>query len=436
MSSPDYQDATHRPHAHHDGEVPRNEIKEAPYHLTVTLDTWGPVENLFPAIYDALQANWGDKPSRTTALSGLALSRAGTDCRYGNGLHEAAIWSRVGADKPNYWEHGTGWCLLSDEKRAYVESCFSGKTLQQVLERITFNFLVDECSRATTHQLVRTRLGAGMMQHGGRDNDWRHRPWILPETIRRACERAEGGTHNPERQELKHCITDWKPIKEYLERTPHFDGFPGDGSDPSLRGAIEQYLDNGRQLYAALVDAGIPWEDARRLLWMGTATYIHIDYNYLALRGVLMNRLEHVMDWEINCVAQLMLREVRMKCPPLFSKYLGSASDLAGVAKFAGLQSWPPDGKYPNPYERCACGHAKANHHVALTGFGYCDACDHDRGFSTSDKEDHRYVGVDTLAREHRPEQNPFWVLDPQSMAGAPIKWIATNGTYPQELKK
>jgi len=150
----------------------------------------------------------------------------------------------------------------------------------------------------------------------------------------------------------------------------------------------------GRNLYAALVDAGIPWEDARRLLWMGTATYIHIDYNYIAFRDMQANRLEHIMDWEINCVAQLMQREVRMKCPPLLSKYLGSHSDLAGVAKFAGLQSWPPDGKHPIP------------------------------------------PGMESLPREHRPEQNPYWVLHPSSMAGGPIQWVPTNGTYPHEEVK
>jgi hypothetical protein len=47
----------------------------------------------------------------------------------------------------------------------------------------------------------------------------------------------------------------------------------------------------------------------------------------------------------------------------------------------------------------------------------------------------HEYIGVDTLPREHRPEQNPFWVLHPDSMNGGPIVWVPTNGTYPQELK-
>ena len=413
MSANNYADAGHRPHARHTGEEPRNEIKEAPYHLSVTLDSWGPVDNLFPAIYDALQSNWGDAPSRTVDIY------------------------QARQPDPDV-EDRTGWRKLSPGQQAYVESCFARKTLQQVLERITFSFLVDGCTRACTHQLVRSRIGSAMMQHGGRDNDWRHRPWVMPETIRRACEAEEAGSamHGapdlPSNPRLHHPITDWKPIERYLEMDASTHDYRR--QEASLKGAIYQYLKEGRQLYAALVDAGIPWEDARRLLWMGTSTYIHIDYNYIAFRDMQANRLEHIMDWEINCVAQLMQREVRMKCPPLFSKYLGSHSDLAGQAKFAALQSWPPDGKYPNPHEVCKnCGHKRNQHfkHVAQDPDNDvidCEAC------MVNNSTCIDYVPADTLPREHRPEQNPFWVLHPDSMAGGPIVWIPTNGTYPHDV--
>ncbi len=413
MSANNYQDAGHRPHARHTGEAPRNEILKAPYHLSVTLDTWGPVYNLFPSIYDALQANWGDAPSRTVEADDSDAP--------------PEIWPHT----VDFMQRQTGWTSLSKNQRAYVESCFARKTLQQVLERISFSFLVDGCTRACTHQLVRSRIGSAMMQHGGRDNDWRHRPWVMPETIARACEahRAGSSMHGapdvPSDTRRRHCITDWEPIDKFMRDMT--------GNEPqfsTLEGEIAEYLERGRQLYAALVDAGIPWEDARRLLWMGTSTYIHIDYNYIAFRDMQANRLEHIMDWEINCVAQLMQREVRMKCPPLLSKYLGSHSDLAGQDKFAGLQSWPPVGKYPNPFERCKhCNHAEANHGGGLFDTaGICDACDREHRTCWN------YVGADSLPREHRPEQNPFFILHPDSMAGGPIVWIPTNGTYPHDV--
>ena len=145
------QDSGHRPHARHTNEPPENKIVEAPHHLSVTLDTWGPVDNLFPALYDALQSNWGDHPSRMVENDDVS---------------EPEIWSaRLGK-----LQRDTGWLSLSRNQQIYVDKCFKGETLPQVLERITFSFLIDGCTRAATHQIVRTRLGAAFMQHGGRDN--------------------------------------------------------------------------------------------------------------------------------------------------------------------------------------------------------------------------------------------------------------------------
>jgi len=433
-----YEDAKHRPHAIHTGEKPTNPIDMAPDSLRVTLDRWGPVDNLFTSMYDALQANWGEHPSRSvnrTTVVGLADDRVKE-----NGLYD------------------TGWAYLHDYERDYVESCFAGKTLQQVLEGVTFDFCIDGVSRAFTHQNVRTRLGAGFMQHGGRDNDWRHRHWTMPETMQRMCAAWE---HNLGARGLvsstlaskylksgdvgdglKHCITDWNPIIYYMmgRTTPDM----ANGSvQQTLSEAIAEHIQNGRELYATLVDAGIPWQDARRVLFMGMQTYIHDQYNYLALAGVLGNRLEHIMDWEFNCVAQLMLREVKMKCPPLLSKYLGSHSDKAKAAKFAGLESWPPDGKYPNPYERCkVCNHSKSNHFIDQEdGIATCEVCQRgntDRMDPTKPlaKPHHIYEGIDSLSRQHRAEQMPFFVLTPAAMAGGPIEWIRTNGTYPHDKVK
>lgn len=415
-----YEDAKHRPHAVHTGEEPRNPITYGPESLSVTLDRWGPQEDLFTSMYDALQANWGDAPSRTV------------DRRSNDGYTIYQMDNRVDERFVR-----TGWGSLAESERDYIESCFAGRTLQQVLEGVTFDFTIDGVARAFTHQNVRTRLGAGFMQHGGRDNDWRHRAWTMPETMRRMCVMHDTPRHtgNPEGAEdldaldQKHCITNWEPIDRLLGAyTEDWDHLYG------LKEFITEHLLKTRQLYAALVDAGIPWQDARRVLPIGMQTYIHDQYNYLALQGVLANRLEHVMDWEFNCVAQLMLREIKMKCPPLLSKYLGSHSDKAKQAKFAGLESWPPDGKYPNPYERCkTCGHSSENHVIEIDAVGrqmYCEVCarnpDGPRAY-------HSYEGVDSLPRQHRPEQMPFFVLHPDSMKGGPIVWIPTNGKYPHD---
>jgi thymidylate synthase ThyX len=426
----DFADAKHRPHGIHTGEVPENPITYGPESLRVTLDRWGPVENLFTSMYDALQANWGDAPSRT-------IARGGEDVAYGGD-------DRVNGD----FLFLTGWGKLAPNERDYVESCFAGKTLQQVLEGVTFDFCIDGVARAFTHQNVRTRLGAGFMQHGGRDNDWRHRPWTMPETMRRMCEiddYRKGAASEDLMKEagLRTCMTSWAPIDNFMAGLPQD---VNDEAEPTIRHAIAEHLQQTRNLYSALVDAGIPWQDARRVLPIGMQTYIHDQYNYLALAGVLANRLEHIMDWEFNCVAQLMLREIKMKCPPLISKYLGSHSDKARAAKFAGLESWPPDRKYPSPFDDCGkCGHAASNHYRTTetpAGDWICSVCERERPERMKKVTHdtplppapmHRIVLKDRLERQHRPEQNPFFVLHPDSMVGGPIVWIPTNGVYPHD---
>lgn len=399
-----YADHGHRPHAIHTGEEPRNPITHGPESITVELTTWGPQDDIFPVFYDALQSNWGEHPSRTLGMDDMT---------------DAEIWP---AHLPRDLQRRTGWLSLTPGQRAYVESAFQGKTLPQILEGIKLHFTIDGVSRAFTHQNVRTRIGAAFMQHGGRDNDWRHRAWTMPETIRRACEaNAFEGDPDYPAEELSDCLTTMDPINQLLV---NYDDWT---RNANLYQFIEQYLLMGRDLYSALVDAGIPWQDARRVLWMGTQTYIHDIYDYLAFKSMLANRLEHIMDYEHNCVAQLMLREIKMKCPPVMSKYLGSHSDRERRATFAGLESWPPDGKYPTNYPCGTCRHAEANHVKNEVGDVMCEACERENDQVVCC----HYVAKDPLPRTHRPEQNPFWVLAPSSMAGGPVKWIPSNGVYP-----
>lgn len=406
-----FEDAKHRDHAVHTGQTPHNIVTNGPHSLKVTLDAWGPQENLFPTMYDALVSNWGEEPNRTV------------------NRRKDPEWTRcfAGDDRvPENMNLFTGWAYLNEDERDYVEMCFAGKTLQQILEMLTFTFTVDGCARAFTHEFVRARIGSGFMQHGGRDNDWRHRKWTMPETIRRMI-KAWIQNMRPDEEGRKHCVVNWDPIEDYLNRYEYV--------DPQR--AILDTLTRVKALYAAMVDAGIPWQDARRILPIGTQTYIHGTFNYVALKGVLAHRLEHIMDWEINCVAQLMVREIAIKCPPLFSKYLGSHSDAAKAARFDGLESWPPDGKWPSKTVRCKrCGHLDPSHrHVPvvdtstmiLKGEMICKECEQERGDVAPM---HRFEPEDILPRQHRREQMPFFVLHPDSMKGGPIRWLWTNGNY------
>jgi hypothetical protein len=202
------------------------------------------------------------------------------------------------------------------------------------------------------------------------------------------------------------------------------------GTEIKLAEKLEEYLAMTKRVYAALVDAGIPWEDARRYLPMGFQTYLHGIYDFLTVKGTLANRLEHIMDWEYNCVAQLMHREIYI-AEPFLGKFLGSHSDWAQTAQFAGLQSWPPDGKWPSPYDVCAvCQKSKKDHdayqaQVMIKG---------ENGMPS--EFPHEWFPTDPLERMHKSVQNPFWVLTKEALHGGPVEWIATNGTYPHDKMK
>jgi len=372
---PEFKDTHHRDHARHTGEVPTTEVDRGPYGLKVTLDIWGPWDPKVMNMY--LQSNWGEHPMTYTESHTEQVAHAGV--------------------------------------LPMVEDCFKGHTLAQILEGISFWFTIDGCTRASTHQIVRTR-DAAFMQHGGRDNDWRHRRFSMPETISRLCRIHDHMCANrykwlslkgEERATMKMdtyraaVLAHGQPVVgedpdaffRFVERE-----YPGTADKQSKAGdltnALLDTIDRCKRLYAALVDSGVPWQDARRFLPIGLQTYIHGIYNYRTLQQTLTNRLELIMDWEYNCIGQLMVREIRRRCPATVAAPIKSASDKAMKAAFADLLSWPPDGKYPATPEQLA------------------------------------------KARAHRPEQNPFWILTDDALNGGDIEWIQTDGVYPHDNPK
>lgn len=368
MSFANFDDRQHRQPEFYRGEKPQWKYTRGPESIKVTLEAWGPNENVFATVFNKMMASWG-------------------------------------ADPPGVRSDGD----LDEYMWDAVETVFAGRSLPQHLEFIGFSFCLDGITRAETHQHVRTRIGAGFSQHGGRGQDWRHRNVTMPEAIARAIELHWNGRISERKfgQELKTCVTDWQPLWDFVltyhgelvhKQLP--EEVPGAGHmelmDRVNRVDMEElftmYMNYCKMFYAMLVDMGFAPQDARRFLPIGHQTYLYAHYNMPALKSFLSNRLEHTMDWEINCVAQLMLREVRMRCPPLFSKYMGSHSDLLKRAVYAKQDMFPPDGKWP--------------------------------------LED----GVVPNPPMFPAEANPFWVLHPSSMKGGPVIWIPTNGSYPHEV--
>lgn len=152
--------------------------------------------------------------------------------------------------------------IHTDEAKRLAQLVADGKALPNALESISMTFSFNGISRATTHQLVRTRVGASFGQQGGRDNDWSDFNLRFPPTF---------------------------------EVLNDFD-----------IDAIDSLHIQMNQMYLALLSAGIPTQDARYVLPMGLETALVGTYNLLSLKGTLQRRLCNRMMWETNYVARCM----------------------------------------------------------------------------------------------------------------------------------
>ena len=146
---------------------------------------------------------------------------------------------------------------------------------QSVLEHASFTFGVDGISRVTSHQLVRHRV-ASFSQQSQRYVSHKERfAVVTPPTI----------AENPEHLALF------------------------DAQVAALHAA-----------YGALVEAGIPAEDARYLLPNATETKIIITMNARELLHFFGVRCCERAQWEIRAMAVEMLRLVKGVAPTVFEK--------------------------------------------------------------------------------------------------------------------
>jgi thymidylate synthase ThyX len=347
-----YEDKGHRPHIEHTDEMPSTLIDEGPDGLKVTLESWGPNDGHgFAAIYNQIESTYGDEP--------CAVERD--------------------AD-------------LTKEQWDVVINAIEGRALQNPLEALTFMFTIDGCTRACTHEAVRTRIGASFAQHGGRDNDWRHRRFRRPEVVDRAIVMDCIESRHRDGFLLESAID----LDRFYQCIDHYSAHPAlnktDLPSLSLLEIEKQLLAMCKTFYAALLDSGVASQDARRYLPIGLETYLHCNYNWLALKGFIANRTEHgAMDWEIDCVAQLMIREVYHRCPRPLAENLKSHSDRTRVNRFATMYAWPPNRKWPEP-----------------------------------DNYDHNHPC------KWRHNQVPFFILDPVCLIDPDyaVTWIPTNGEW------
>lgn len=171
---------------------------------------------------------------------------------------------------------------------AHAQEAASGTVLPNTLESLALTYSINGVARATTHQLVRSRVGAVFGQQGGRDNNWSQFNQRLPET--------------------------W---------------FRNPRSNVLVKKAREVQI-QANELYELATAFGIPFQDARYVLPMGLETALVASYNLLALKGLAERRLCNRMMWETNHVVRLMC-DLAVKQYPWVGRNLRSSCEKRGV---------------------------------------------------------------------------------------------------------
>ncbi len=165
-----------------------------------------------------------------------------------------------------------------------------------VLEHVSFNFAVEGVSRVLSHQLVRHRI-ASYSQQSQRyvklDNSFK---FIIPESI--------------------------------------------EGSRPAYEEFV-RLMEVTHRIYKALLDDGIPAEDARYVLPNATETKIVITMNARTLLHFFKVRCCNRAQWEIREMAIEMLRLAKKTAPLVFED--SGPSCVAGTCQEGKMSCKQPE---------------------------------------------------------------------------------------------
>lgn len=165
----------------------------------------------------------------------------------------------------------------------HAQLAMEGRVLPNALETVNLTFGINGISRACTHQLVRSRVGAVFGQQGGRDNNWSYFNMRVPSS------------------------------------------FPD-----SFHNQVYELRNQMDNLYQSLVDAGVPYEDARYVLPMGLETALFASYNMLAFKSLVERRLCNRMMGETNYTVRKMV-DLVVKKYPWVGKNLRSSCEKRGT---------------------------------------------------------------------------------------------------------
>jgi thymidylate synthase (FAD) len=138
-----------------------------------------------------------------------------------------------------------------------------------VLEHVVFTFLVEGISRVTSHQLVRHRI-ASYTQESQRYSAV-ERDYVIPDTVIKA------------------------------------------GFEEEFR----KLMDEAYRLYDKMVNAGVPYEDARYIIPQAVTTRLLMTVNLRELIHIACLRLSPHAQWELRELVKLMIDEAKSLIPEL-----------------------------------------------------------------------------------------------------------------------
>lgn len=155
-----------------------------------------------------------------------------------------------------------------------------GVKYPSVLEHIVFTFYIGDISRVTSHQLVRHRL-ASYTQESQRYSA-ASKKYIIPQSVR----------------------------------------------DKGFEGKFKEVAEEAYRLYWDMVNAGIPYEDARYILPQAVTTSMLMTVNLRELLHIACLRLSDEAQWEIRELVRKMVEEA--------SRVLPEVKDLVG--RYCGVE--------------------------------------------------------------------------------------------------
>lgn len=146
------------------------------------------------------------------------------------------------------------------------------------LEHASATFLIEDISRACSHQIVRHRL-ASFSQRSQRYCKEDGFGYVVPDSIKYNLTKRE--------DENGDC----------------------DGTD-SFDTKYAWFMEKTVELYDEMVKRGIPKEDARFILPQAECTSLYMTANFREWRHFLQLRLDRHAQWEIRAVAREILRQL------------------------------------------------------------------------------------------------------------------------------